>query len=557
MSLDRTQREHKTTDPLLDNGPPTNVEAERSILGAILLDNAVCNQAIGLLRLNDFFLGSHRRIFDKMIALNKRSSPIDLITLMDELRRAGEFEQIGGATYIASLIDGVPRTDTIEHHAKIVRICALERALIRLSNQLVAVSVSNEEEDIARRGNLLQQYEEVNDKLNALMLSTGSIQDIRDRIISADELMALEFAEPRFAVDGILQEGANVLAGRPKTGKSKFALSIAVAVASGGKALGKIEVEGGSVLYLGLEDGLRRLKKRLIQLLSKDKIPKDLYFKTRWRKLDQGGIQDLRAWMHAHPDTRLIVIDTIKRVRPNERRGARIYDLDYEAVALIAEFAEQSGVCVLIITHTNKRETASLEDPFDAISGSTGLTGAADAMLVLKRERGKHDAALHITGRDIEERELALQSDPLIGSWLLLGDVEEYRLSEQRSKILNVIKESFEPLGPKDVFEILQKSNVKMGYDAVRQLMHRMASDGQLKADGCGKYTICSHSHHSVTDSTTVTMPQARCGAAISGSDTDVLTAECDTVTDVTGMENQGHRKKRKVWSNAKLERKD
>ncbi|HXG92630.1 MAG TPA: replicative DNA helicase [Blastocatellia bacterium] len=133
-------------DPFFDKGLPSNIEAERSILGAILLDNTVCNQAIELLRRDDFFLDSHRRIFDKMVALSERGSVIDLITLSDELRRAAEFEQIGGATYIASLIDGVPRTDTIEPYAKIVKTKAQLRKLITASNQIIA-SCFDEEDD--------------------------------------------------------------------------------------------------------------------------------------------------------------------------------------------------------------------------------------------------------------------------------------------------------------------------------------------------------------------------------------------------------------------------
>ena len=134
-------------DPFFDKGLPSNVEAERSILGAILLDNAVCNQAIELLRRDDFFLDSHRRIFDKMISITERLMPIDLITLSDELRRAGEFEQIGGATYIASLIDGVPRTDTIEPYARLVKQKSMLRKLISASQQIV--SLAFEEEDDA------------------------------------------------------------------------------------------------------------------------------------------------------------------------------------------------------------------------------------------------------------------------------------------------------------------------------------------------------------------------------------------------------------------------
>src|SRR6058998_262351 len=133
-------------DPFFEKGLPSNIEAERSILGAILLDSQVCNQAIELLRRDDFFLDSHRRIFDKMIVLSERMTPIDLITLTEELRRAGEFEQIGGATYIASLIDGVPRTDTIEPYAKIVKAKAMLRRLITASNQIIARCFDEEDE---------------------------------------------------------------------------------------------------------------------------------------------------------------------------------------------------------------------------------------------------------------------------------------------------------------------------------------------------------------------------------------------------------------------------
>src|ERR1700704_411782 len=133
-------------DPFFEKGLPSNVEAERSILGAILLDNAVCNQAIELLRRDEFFLDSHRRIFEKMIALSERIMPIDLITLGDELRRSGEFEQIGGATYIASLIDGVPRTDTIEPYARILLRHSSARQMIGAANDAIARATAGEED---------------------------------------------------------------------------------------------------------------------------------------------------------------------------------------------------------------------------------------------------------------------------------------------------------------------------------------------------------------------------------------------------------------------------
>ncbi len=135
-----------SSDPFFEKGLPSNLEAERSILGAILLDNTVCNQAMELMRRDDFFLDSHRRIFDKMILLSERGSSIDLITLAEDLRRAGELEQVGGAPYLSSLIDGVPRTDTIEPYVKIVKAKAILRKLITASNQIIARAFDEEDD---------------------------------------------------------------------------------------------------------------------------------------------------------------------------------------------------------------------------------------------------------------------------------------------------------------------------------------------------------------------------------------------------------------------------
>src|SRR5262249_48922301 len=104
-------------DMTLEKPLPQNVEAERAVLGAILLDSSLCNQAVELLRRDDFFLDSHRRIYDKMLLLSDTGRAIDLITLQEELVRAGELEQIGGMAYMASLLDGAVRTSNMEYYA--------------------------------------------------------------------------------------------------------------------------------------------------------------------------------------------------------------------------------------------------------------------------------------------------------------------------------------------------------------------------------------------------------------------------------------------------------
>src|ERR1700683_3994248 len=132
-------------DPFFDRGLPNAVQAEQAILGAILLDSSVIFQAVELLNLDDFFLDSSRRIFSKMCALAEAEKPIDFVTLTDALRDAGEFEQIGGATHLASLIDGVPRTDNVSHYAVLVKEKSQLRNLIRTGNQIIARAVECED----------------------------------------------------------------------------------------------------------------------------------------------------------------------------------------------------------------------------------------------------------------------------------------------------------------------------------------------------------------------------------------------------------------------------
>src|SRR5215203_3542467 len=108
-------------DLFLERSLPSSIDAERSVLGSILLDNRLCNQAMERLRADDYYLEAHRRIFEKMVSLSEQGRPIDPITLGEELRRVGEYEQIGGGTYIAGLIDSIPRLENIDQYTKIVK----------------------------------------------------------------------------------------------------------------------------------------------------------------------------------------------------------------------------------------------------------------------------------------------------------------------------------------------------------------------------------------------------------------------------------------------------
>ena len=238
-------------DPFFDKGLPSNVEAERSILGAILLDNAVCNQAIELLRRDDFFLDSHRRIFDKMISITERLMPIDLITLSDELRRAGEFEQIGGATYIASLIDGVPRTDTIEPYAKLVKQKSMLRKLISASQQIVSLAFEEEDDAdviIDKAEHLI--FEIAEDRVRQGFQYIG---DVAHRRLEQIEQMAgrpemitgvpTGFTDFDRMTSGLQRQELIVVAARPSMGKTALALNMAQYAAKNGNVVGIFSLE--------------------------------------------------------------------------------------------------------------------------------------------------------------------------------------------------------------------------------------------------------------------------------------------------------------------------
>lgn len=295
------------------------------------------------------------------------------------------------------------------------------------------------------------------------------------KIITAEMLLRKEFPELKYAVQGLLPEGLFLIASPPKTGKSFMVLDIASAVARGGKVLGKLDVaEPSDVLCLILEDGERRLQQRL-SLIMGDTGSERLYLATEWPLLSEGGVARIEEWLRVHPQAKLIVIDTLQRVRPREQRGANLYGQDYAALAPLADLAHKHRVCILVVHHTRKSEA---EDVFDRVSGTTGLTAAADGTFVLSRERQSNRATLSMTGRDIEERELVLERNEETGGWILLDDVPEEMqlLSPERQAVIEVYEAG---MTNKDVAALLGKPE-----NTVKQLMWKMRRDGQLPTGG-------------------------------------------------------------------------
>lgn len=297
---------------------------------------------------------------------------------------------------------------------------------------------------------------------------------------TATALLAHDFPEPRWAVPGIICEGVTLLAGQPKVGKSWLALNLAVAVAAGGKALGRTDVEQGPVLYLALEDTARRLASRLRKVLGQDMAPDALAFDTAWPTLTTGGADQLDRWLRDNPAARLVIVDVFARVRGRTESNAPQYELEYGAMTLLKTLADKHKVPFLVVHHTRK---AAAEDFTDAVSGTNGLAGAADAVLVLKRMRGSADAELHVTGRDVDEHAYALNFDGAFGTWSMLdGPPTDYTLGDTRQAILRHLRD-VQSGTPKQVAAALG-----LNYNTVKVTCTRMVSDGQLDTDGHGTY---------------------------------------------------------------------
>lgn len=297
---------------------------------------------------------------------------------------------------------------------------------------------------------------------------------------TAAELMGMEFPEPRWAVPGVIPEGVTLLAGAPKVGKSWLALNLAVSVATAGKALGRVDVDEGDVLYLALEDNPRRLQSRLTKVLGAGAGPARLTFAVSCEALPVGGSERIAGWLDAHPDARLVIVDVFARVRGAAPPNMSSYDADYLAMGQLKRLGDRYGVAILVVHHTRK---AGSEDFLDQVSGTNGLAGSADAVIVLKRTRGKADAELHLTGRDVTEAEYALDFDPSLGAWRMLdGPAADYSLGDTRKTILAHLRTTGGGT-PKEIADALS-----LNYETTKKTCKRMFDDDQLDSDGQGLY---------------------------------------------------------------------
>ncbi|MCR4526501.1 helicase RepA family protein [Kocuria rhizophila] len=250
--------------------------------------------------------------------------------------------------------------------------------------------------------------------------------DPLDAAFGADWLTKQEFPPVEYVVPGVIPEGLTLLTAAPKIGKSWMVLGLGVAAASGGYAFGQIKVDRRPVLYLALEDGKRRLLSRL-RTIGVEHGPAGLTFMT---DLPAGPVPTIDAFLdrHAHEQP-LVILDTLGKIR-GVYGGNDAYGKDYSQMTALKDLVDaRPGSSLLLVHHTRKGEAS---DFLDSVSGTQGLAGAADSILVLRRDRHADGATLHVTSRDAVEGEYAVNLAD--GSWTLEGAslLEAARAVEQR-----------------------------------------------------------------------------------------------------------------------------
>lgn len=283
-----------------------------------------------------------------------------------------------------------------------------------------------------------------------------------------------------WSVPGLIPEGFTLLAGAPKLGKSWMALDLALGVAAGGKVLSSIGVASGRVCYLAFEDSQRRLQQRSRHLLGREPIPEPFDYLTR---LDEPArlLDTLKAWLAVHRDeARLIIVDTLGKIMPPAPQGTTQYLHEYTVGSALARLAADHQVAIVVVHHQRKMRSA---DFLENVSGTNGLTGTADTIALLERARGEGEAALKVTGRDVEDQELGLRM--VGGAWVLTGEPpRDPDLGDKAAAIVAYVNRCPGGARAEDIADA-----IGMTSHTARTYLARLAEADRIVRSGRGLYT--------------------------------------------------------------------
>lgn len=468
-----------------DRVPPCDVDSERALLGTLIEptgNKEIINKALQIGVIPEiFYKQSHQFIYSAILSLHEKDTPVDIITLTQELKTNNLLEQAGDIDYIDDIIDTSITCINMPYYAEIVKEQALKRSAIQ---QAIKLYNSSFEHSIEIEY-LIKQHSETLLNLQELYGQSNH----KKTGFNAKEISEMDIPDPNWIVRNYIPEGLTLVAGAPKIGKSWFTLGLALATAfpnNAGIFLGILPVErSGDVLYLALEDSLRRIKSRLNTLCKDNHFPDKLDFWTQIPTLSKGGGAKLESWINSKVNPRMIIVDVLEKMRDHAgNKFKNAYEQDYEDLGLLKVIADKTGISIIVVDHRRK---ADANDILDTISGSVGKQGAPDGLLIIRKARGESIGSLFRTGKDFDEDDemcIKLDLDTGVG-WSLIGNAEDIRLSSQRKAIIECLKTNNMPLTPKQIADSLQ-----MNPAYIRTTLRRMVEDKTITQYEFGKYVL-------------------------------------------------------------------
>ena len=254
---------------------------------------------------------------------------------------------------------------------------------------------------------------------------------------TAEELQNMELPEVIFYVSKIIPQGLNLICSAPKLGKSWFALQLCLSITSGKSFLG-FNTKQCSCMYLALEDSKNRLYERTKKLLNGKEFPSNLYLTTSIVDINNGLIDTLEKMIQQHQDIKVIVIDTLQKIRGISKSN-NVYANDYKELSLLKSFADKNNLSIILIHHLRKGiKGFESEDVFESILGTNGLMGTADTTIVLKKKNLQvEETQMYITGRDVELNDYVIKFNKDKCKWQMIGNVENYNEHLKRQSYNN------------------------------------------------------------------------------------------------------------------------
>lgn len=315
-------------------------------------------------------------------------------------------------------------------------------------------------------------FEEMRRMMNPYYLHTVSMNELYNTVYQSKPPI----------IDGLLYPGTHLFVGAPKLGKSFFMAQLAYHVSTG-IPLWDYPVRKGSMLYLALEDDNKRMQTRLFRMFGVEGVD-NLHLAFTANNLNNGLDKQIEGFMQEHPDTKLIIIDTLQKVR--ESGGDNYsYANDYQIITRLKQFSDSYGICLLLVHHTRKQQA---DDKFDMISGTNGLLGAADgAWLLQKEKRTSNNAMLDISGRDQQDQRLYLTRDTERLTWQL-EKAETELWKEPPDPVLDAVAtivNSEQPEWIGSPTELVEKLGIDMKPNALTMRLNVNA--GRLQ----NEYSIC------------------------------------------------------------------